>query len=267
MTPFILALFLSVGDSQAKPKPKDQLLDKEGKEAVRGHADKAWGALEAEEGKLEPKAQEEPDQEEEEAAPEPKHQPLPELPPPPRKEEPPAPKKVQTLTKDFESGTLEGWSAEGTAFASQPTYGDNPSARGRGQASKHQGDWWIGTFEKRPSKDAAPGETQGDEPRGTLTSIPFPVTHEKMSFLIGGGCDLETEYAELLVDGKPVRKSTGKCDESMERASWDTAEFLGRQAQLRLVDGSPGGWGHINFDDVLFEKGEKDKTGKIRIRD
>ena len=36
---------------------------------------------------------------------------------------------AQSTTWDFETGDLRGWQATGTAFASQPTFGDNPRAR------------------------------------------------------------------------------------------------------------------------------------------
>jgi hypothetical protein len=48
------------------------------------------------------------------------------------------------ITWDFETGDLRGWSKTGDAFNSQPTYGDNPTARHRGQPSQHQGNYWIG---------------------------------------------------------------------------------------------------------------------------
>ena len=43
---------------------------------------------------------------------------------------------------------------------------------------------------------------------------------------------------------------TGKCTETMERVAWDVMEFYGQKAQIKLVDNSSGGWGHINFDDL-----------------
>ena len=154
---------------------------------------------------------------------------------------------------DFESGDLNGWTAEGDAFAFQPTYGDNPSARARGQASNHKGSFWIGTYEKRHSKDDAAGGVQGDGPRGTLTSPEFDIRLPGASFLVGGGCDLDTEYVALLVDDKPARRATGKCSESMERAQWDLRDLVGKKARLQLVDDSYGSWGHINFDDFVLE--------------
>lgn len=85
-------------------------------------------------------------------------------------------------------------------FSNQPTFGDNPTARNRGQPSKHQGDWWIGGFENRPSKEAHAGDIQGDVPTGRLTSPRFRIIGRKISFLIGGGCDVNLIRVELLVN-------------------------------------------------------------------
>ena len=65
------------------------------------------------------------------------------------------------ITWDFETGNLYGWTKSGTAFNFQPTYGDNPTARRRGQPSNHQGQYWIGGFEKYQGLPGQrPGETQ-----------------------------------------------------------------------------------------------------------
>jgi hypothetical protein len=157
------------------------------------------------------------------------------------------------ITLDFETGDLRGWTKTGDAFNFQPTYGDNPTARNRGQASKHQGQYWIGGYEKRMRPSDPAGQVQGDGPQGTLTSDTFTITKPYLSFLIGGGCDINTERAELLIDGQVVQKATGKCTETMERVKWNVSQFMGKSAQIRLIDASGGGWGHINFDDVIFE--------------
>lgn len=157
------------------------------------------------------------------------------------------------ITWDFETGDLRGWTKTGDAFNFQPTFGDNPTARHRGQPSHHQGNYWIGGFEKRPRPADPAGQIQGDGPQGTLTSQPFILSSSSISFLIGGGCDMNTERVELLIDGQVVLKATGKCTESMERIRWDVSQFMGRTAQIRLVDASSGGWGHINLDDLRFE--------------
>ncbi len=158
-----------------------------------------------------------------------------------------------SITWDFETGDLRGWTTTGDAFSYQPTYGDNPTARHRGQPSNHQGNYWIGGYEKRNSPYDPPGQIQGDGPQGTMTSKPFNISTTYISFLIGGGCDIKTVRAELLVDGYPVMSATGNCNETMNRIRWNVSAYMGRTAQIRLIDHSSGGWGHINFDDVKFE--------------
>ena len=195
---------------------------------------------------------------------------------------------------DFEAGNLVGWDTTGTAFDTQPTFGDNSYARGVydgyasftagvGQRSFHEGRYWVGTFENHPGKGHLhgaltqnqcsfamagdcqaseyklgsgtidPGNTQGDEPQGTLTSQPFIVQGSSITFRIGGGCDDRVEYVELLIDGISRKKATGKCRETMEVVTWSVAAFQNQTGQVRLVDASSGNWGHINFDDVRFD--------------
>jgi hypothetical protein len=40
-----------------------------------------------------------------------------------------------------------------------------------------------------------------------------------------------------------VQRATGKCTETMERVRWNVTQFIGRSAQIRLIDASSGGWG------------------------
>ena len=163
------------------------------------------------------------------------------------------PQSVVGINWNFELGNLHGWKSTGNAFNTQPTYGDNPTARHRGQPSHHQGNYWIGGYENRSTRLDPPGRVQGDGPQGTLTSEPFTITRPTISFLIGGGCDIRTERVELFIDGQVVLQATGKCTETMERLRWDVSRYIGRTAQIRLIDASSGGWGHINFDDLKFE--------------
>lgn len=158
------------------------------------------------------------------------------------------------ITWDFETGDLSGWTKTGNVFNSQPTYGDNPTARHREQPSKHQGNYWIGGYENCHLPSDPPGRVQGDAPQGTLTSQSFIITKPVINFLIGGGCDINTERVELIVNGQVVFRATGKCTETMERISWDVKPYVGSQsAQIRIVDVSSENWGHINFDDVKFK--------------
>jgi arylsulfatase A-like enzyme/sucrose-6-phosphate hydrolase SacC (GH32 family) len=150
---------------------------------------------------------------------------------------------------DFETGTLENWTAEGDAFTVQPTKGDNPTARRRRDASAHQGGYWIGTFEKYDGKTGRPGQTRGDKPTGSLTSIPFVVKKTFITFRVGGGAHAGRTGVSLLHDGKATVMGSGFNSETMKQVSFDASRFVGKQVQLVVHDKATGHWGHINVDD------------------
>ena len=171
------------------------------------------------------------------------------------------------LTLDFETGRTNGWTKTGTAFNHQPTYGDNPTARHRGQPSKHIGNYWIGTYEKyQGSGLQKPGSVQGDGPIGTLTSNVFTIPTGSLSFLVGGGSSPQTRI-ELLVSGTRVLSVSGRGTETMHRVKWDLNPWAGQQGRIRLVDNASGGWGHINADDFRFSHSSSSggTPGGIRI--
>lgn len=169
------------------------------------------------------------------------------------------------FTLDFEEGTLTGWSAGGQAFQYQPTMGDNPSARNRGQPSGHQGRYWIGTYEKfQGRRGQKAGDVQGDRPTGTLTSSDFDIPRGTLSFLVGGGSSFATRVELLIVDpiegGIRVRHASGADSETMRRVAWPLGEFSGRKGRIRIVDESSGPWGHINVDDFRFSDSSAGST-------
>ena len=162
---------------------------------------------------------------------------------------------------DFEDHDLSNWTLTGKAFSNQPTYGDNPSKRfdkegnGRNEPSNHRGDWWIGTYENRSSPFHPAGEEQKDDPQGSMTSPSFLIDANFLTFLIGAGCENFQTRAELLVNGTKVLETKARkhhqldrCIETMSEKSWNVSRFTGSRAQLRLIDYSSEGWGHINFD-------------------
>ena len=84
---------------------------------------------------------------------------------------------------------------------------------------------------------------------GTLTSPKFRIMGPKLSFLLGGGCDLGKIRVELLVNEQVVRKAfADECRDNMRRREWDVRQFKTQLGQIRLVDASRKG--HINFDDL-----------------
>ena len=196
---------------------------------------------------------------------------------------------ARAFNNDFETGDLTDWEEKtGEAFDFQPTWGDNPTARNRGQPSQHQGDWWLGLAEKYqgPDKGAKLGQKPGDladgvdAPQGTLTSIEFTIVGETMNFLIGGGNrawdTAEPCCVNLVINNEVERTMTGNATETMSRKEWDVSDLKGKTAQLVVVDKSSGGWGHPNFDDIhqADSKGENipweqvlsvDARGKLAV--
>lgn len=146
------------------------------------------------------------------------------------------------LNLDFETGKLDDWTVEGDAFRDQPIKGDTVSARRNDMFSDHRGEYWIGGY-----------EVLGDEPKGTLTSKPFKVTHAFASFRVGGGAGDGTRV-ELIAEGesKPFFQASGKNNEAMRTVVADLTALKGRTIRIRLVDESSAGWGHLNFDHFRF---------------
>jgi len=148
---------------------------------------------------------------------------------------------------DFESGSLKGWTVKGKAFQFQPTKGDNSRARGR-ESSAHEGEYWIGGFEKFDGKNGRPGDIFGDDAVGELVSPEFTIEKRYITFLIGGGSHPGQAGVKLKCDGKEVELATGSNTETMSPCSHDVSEFLGKRARLVIFDNVRGGWGHINID-------------------
>ncbi|WP_197440179.1 PVC-type heme-binding CxxCH protein [Polystyrenella longa] len=152
--------------------------------------------------------------------------------------------KGKTLNLDFEIGTLDDWTAEGEAFEGQPIEGDTVQPRLAKSNSLHQGEFWIGGYEK-----------VHDKPQGTLTSASFPITSRWATFLLGGGFHSETavELVEASSD-EVLATYVGIGRENMHRVVVDLKEHMGEEIFIRLIDKHSGGWGHINFDNFRFHE-------------
>ena len=147
----------------------------------------------------------------------------------------------KALNFDFETGTLKDWTAEGEAFRDQPIKGDTVAPR-RGDKSNHQGNYWIGGYERH-----------GDSPQGTLTSVPFAVTHPWASFLVAGGPHPTTRVELVRADSNDVfYKTSGFESETLRRVAVDLRQMQGKRIFIRIVDKNSGPWGHVNFDDFRF---------------
>jgi hypothetical protein len=150
--------------------------------------------------------------------------------------------KGRPLNLDFETGDLRDWIVEGEAFKGQPIKGDTVFPRRADNKSQHQGNYWIGGFEKLQ-----------DKPQGSLASMPFKVTHPWGSFLVGGGPHVVTCVEIVRKDtSQVIVRASGFEVENLLREVVDLRPHLNKEIFVRLVDRHPGHWGHINFDDFRF---------------
>lgn len=132
---------------------------------------------------------------------------------------------------DFEKGDLTNWTAEGSAFESQPSKGDKLKA---------QGEFLIATDEK---------------PTGKLTSAELKVTGDYLNFRIGGGAHANTSV-RLLCEGREYYLSSGFEAEQLTLVSVDVRNLKKKTARVLVTDGADGGWGYINVDDFTFSEWE-----------
>jgi putative membrane-bound dehydrogenase-like protein len=148
------------------------------------------------------------------------------------------------LNLDFESGTLEHWTADGEAFELVSVEGDN-------KKTGNAGTYWV--------TSAASGSAR----TGTLTSAPFRVTHPYASFLISGGAFSSTRVELVLAGEDTVIYTISGADRGRLRpAVVDLTEYQGTDIFVRLVDEEAGAptaiylkehpWAHIAFDHFRF---------------
>src|SRR5262249_14488199 len=128
----------------------------------------------------------------------------------------------------------------------QPVKGDTVHARRADEKSGHAGEYWIGTY-----------EVGGDGLQGTLTSVPFKVTHPWATFLVGGGAHERTRVEVHRADtDEIIFKAHGMDKEEMRPVAVDLRPHAGKEIYLRVVDQEGTSWGHINFDHFRFHDSE-----------
>ncbi len=138
----------------------------------------------------------------------------------------------------FEGDGYGDWKIEGAAFGLAPSGGvmDGLTAELTGYAQE----------------SLAVSAHGADAAKGTLTSPVFKLTEPYICFLIAGGKHPGKTAAQLLVDGKVVRESTGEDSLQCKTQVWEVAEFKGKSVQIRLIDDEGGSWGIIAADHFVM---------------
>ncbi len=143
----------------------------------------------------------------------------------------------------------------GNAFSYQPTYGNNPKARGEDVDDTFEGYCWIGSYERYtgPMGIGTVGGFQGDSRTGMIRPKLFTITGRSMNLLVGGGTDIDYLYVALVnaATGTVLYKETGKNTDEMDRRYWDLDPYRNTDVYIEIADMSVSAFGHINCDDII----------------
>ncbi|WP_110358588.1 PVC-type heme-binding CxxCH protein [Arenibacter sp. ARW7G5Y1] len=160
-------------------------------------------------------------------------------------------KNGKPLNLGFERGNLSDWKAEGEAFK-KPLFNRLSTVYDTDEQIGFDGDFFLSS-----------GGTTNYKLKGTLTSVPFEVTHPFASFKVSGGALADTRVEIVESDTENVIfKSTGQGRATLQPVVVDLRDYLKKNIFIRIIDNESGTspipyirddkWAHINFDDFLF---------------
>ena len=136
--------------------------------------------------------------------------------------------------EDFESG-YQKWTVTGTAFGTKPA---RRSIQPQKEVTGRVGKGFVSSY------------AGSDKHRGELVSEPFAINHDYIHLKVGGG--KRKLGVELRIDGKVVHHAKGNNREDLIDHVWNVREHVGKTATIRIFDENPGGWGHVNVDQIVF---------------
>lgn len=164
----------------------------------------------------------------------------------------------------FERGTLNGWTAAGSAFTDACV--SIAEKDGNGNFYYKEGDFFLY------------GGAAGESATGTLTGEEFKLEgNGRIGLLIGAGSDpdkcyvavCDTKGNELVRKGNESYGTAGFYD-SMHRVVIDAGEYIDKKVVIKVVDNDAGIGAHnyLNIDDVIINyQGEEEKVGKALMAD
>src|SRR5690606_18876094 len=135
-------------------------------------------------------------------------------------------KDGRVLNLDFETGTLQDWTAKGEAFSTVLVVGDSSPV--------HDTDMHLGQTGKYFVSSEG---TQHNEVAGTLTSVPFEVTQAFAAFHISGGALKDTRVELVRNDNDSVIfQITGSGRAPLQPVIVDLQRNLGKKIFIRIIE-------------------------------
>jgi putative membrane-bound dehydrogenase-like protein len=161
-------------------------------------------------------------------------------------------KEGQPLNLNFETGSLDNWTAEGDAFANPLIQSDPSPLHGEEGPIFFEGKNFLSS-----------GGLKNYQLTGTLTSDRFKVTAPFAAFRVSGGALVDTRVEVVLAEtDEVVFSSTGQGRATLQPVVANLTPFLGKEIFIKIVDNETGisqipyieddKWAHINFDDFRF---------------
>jgi uncharacterized protein (DUF608 family) len=142
---------------------------------------------------------------------------------------------AEIVFEDFESGNFDNWTVEGIAFTDKP------------KKVRKERPPIVGQY-------VADSRTCGSAKKpGKLASKSFVIEQPYISFMISGGTYPRHARINLVIDGKPVRSSTGRHEDDMDWDNWEVREFKGKEARVEIAyDRADGKYRYIMVDQIEF---------------
>lgn len=176
-------------------------------------------------------------------------------------------KDGRRLNLNFETGSLQDWTAEGTAFSSPLISGDT--------SAMHDADMHLGQTGKY---FVTSGGTKNHQSTGTLTSASFEVTHPFAAFQVSGGAMQDTRVELVRKDGDSVIFTvTGSGRAPLQPVVADLKAHIGKEIFIRIIDNEtgvspipyirPDKFAHINFDNFLFYSERPEFENELKRED
>jgi endoglucanase Acf2 len=137
------------------------------------------------------------------------------------------------LLADFDEATYpSGWVITGTAFGTGPIAGGSWPGQGP-PVTGFLGGACVNTYRG------------GDSYQGTLASPTFTIQKHYIQLLVGGGNDLTNDAVWLVISNQVVYRAAGQNSGALNWNTWDVSTYAGQTAQIKIVDTTGGGWGHV----------------------